>query len=370
MRGRGCGLVITAIIGAILLTGCGLVPGTGGSGKTTSVTPAASKGMYAYECLDDREKLIYNNMEYAMSNHLEKIEVETVPDESMKKVFYFVLKDHPEIFWCTSFNRNSIKTGTSVRTEFEPIYTMSKTERYNYKEKIDATADAWLAGVPANATDYGKARIIYDTLVKEVEYDTDSEENQNIISVFVNKKSVCQGYAKAFQYMLAKLGVESTLVKGVAENEGHVWNLVKLDGEFYYFDVTWGDPAFASAKTPADFINYAYFGVTTKEILKTHVIEDELTLPECVATKNNYYVHEGLFFSEKNANVVGDAIYNADQKGEPFVSLKFDSDDTYSWAIEYFKNKSNVFNFATSTKRVLMYNNDELRVMSVIFNRD
>ena len=369
MRGKGCGLFITAIIGAILLTGCGLIP-SGGLGNATDVAPEASKGMYAYECLDEREKLIYNNMEYALNNHLEKIQVETVPDESMKKVFYFVLKDHPEIFWCTSFNRNSVKSGTAVRTEFAPIYTMSKTERYNYKEKIDQAADAWLASVPANATDYDKAKVIFDTLVKEVDYVSDSEENQNIISVFVNKKSVCQGYAKAFQYMLSKVGIESTLVKGVAEDEGHVWNLVKLDGDYYYFDVTWGDPAFTGTKSSGDFINYAYFGVTTDEILRTHKIDDELTLPTCTATKDNYYVKEKLFFNVKNKNIVGDAIYNADQGRQHFVSLKFDSADTYSWAVDYFKNQSHVFDFYTSSKKVLMYNSDELRVMSVIFNRD
>ena len=282
---------------------------------------------------------------------------------------YRILKDHPEIFWCTSFNRNSIKMGTSVRTEFEPIYTMSKTARYNYKEKIDATADAWLAGIPATATDYDKAKIIFDTLVKEVDYVSGSEENQNIISVFVNKKSVCQGYAKAFQYMLAKVGVEATLVKGRAENESHVWNLVKLDGEYYHFDVTWGDPAFYGADSGPDFINYAYFGVTSEEIQRTHVIDDDLTLPECNATKDNYYVKEKLFFDVKNKNIVGDAIYSADLDGKPFVSMKFDSDDTFNWAVEYFKSQNHVFDFCTSTKRVLMYNSDELRVMSVIFKR-
>ena len=258
MRGKGCGLLITAIMSAIILTGCGLLPSSGGTGNATSVAPEASKGLYAYECLDEKEKLVYNSMEYALTNHLEKVQVETMPDESMKKIFYFVLKDHPEIFWCTSFNRNSTKyPDATVKTEFAPIYTMSKTERYNYKEQIDQAADAWLAAVPAGATDYEKARVIFDTLVKEVDYVSGSEENQNIISVFVNKKSVCQGYAKAFQYMLAKVGIESTLVKGVAENESHVWNLVKLDGDYYYFDVTWGDPAFYGADSGPDFINYA-----------------------------------------------------------------------------------------------------------------
>lgn len=369
MRRRGHVFLIVLIC-AVMLSGCGLLSASGGNSSKTTQAPAASKGMYAYECLDDKEKLVYNNMEYSLTNHLESIEVETIPDENMKKVFYFVLKDHPEIFWCTSFNRNSTKyVDGSVKTEFIPVYTQTKQERYDYKEQIDKTADSWLAKIPAGADDFQKVKIIFDTIVSEVEYVAGSEENQNIISVFVNRQSVCQGYAKAFQYLLSKVGIESTLVKGTAKNESHAWNIVKLDGEYYYFDVTWGDPAFASNKEISNYINYAYFGVTSEEIAKSHVIDDELTLPECNATKDNYYVHEKLFFNVKNKNIVGDAIYSADIDRKNFVSMKFDSDDTYKWAVDYFITNNHVFDFCTFTKRVFMYNNEELKVLSIIFQQ-
>ncbi len=48
----------------------------------------------------------------------------------------------------------------------------------------------------------------------------------------------CSGYHKAYNYLLKRAGIEY----GTSKNSGHVWNLVKLDGEWYHVDVTWDDP--------------------------------------------------------------------------------------------------------------------------------
>ena len=358
--------LILSLIFVMSLTGCSSQK-TGAT--AVSIAPKQSEGKYAYMCLEDKEKKVYDSMYYTLSNHEEVVQVETLDDEDMKKVFFCVLKDHPEVFWCSSFNRSSTKyTDGSVKTEFCPIYSMTKQERYDYQEKIDKVADSWLAKIPAGADDYTKAKILFDILTTEVDYVSDSEENQNIISTFVNKQTVCQGYAKAFQYLLNKTGVESVLVKGKANGNNHAWNLVKLDGEYYHFDVTWGNPSFADNKPTGTFINYAYFAVTTKEISTNHIIQDDLEFPECTATSDNYFVHEGLYFDKANANIVGDAIYTADANNKSFVSVKFADDTTYNWAINYFVTQRHVFDFYKSRNKLFLHKNDELRVMSLIFS--
>ena len=359
--------LVCILLTVITIAGCGPVRQTGSKSAVLVKIPAASVGMYAYEQLNDKEKAVYDAMEYAMVNHQDKVPVETLSDDDMNKVFFFVLKDHPEIFWCTGFVRHSLKfADATIETEFEPQYNMTKEERYEYKEKIDREVESWMAAIPSGATDYRKAKILFDTIVSKVDYDESSDNNQNIVSVFVNHRSVCKGYARAFQYLLMKAGIDSTVINGSADGASHAWNLVKLDGEYYHFDVTWGDPSFTSNNNTDDFINYAYFGVTTKEILKTHTIDKEMDIPVCDALKDNYFLREKLYFRDEDPATVGKAIQNADAKHEKFVSLKFETEELYQWAMDYFIKKQHVFDFYSSSRHFFMYNNDELLILSII----
>ena len=77
--------------------------------------------------------------------------------------------------------------------------------------------------------------------------------------------------------------------------EGHAWNIILLDGDYYYFDATNGDqPEFlegdavqlAEHKT----ILYDYLCPFPKEYEMTYTPSSEFTLPECTATAKNFYV--------------------------------------------------------------------------------
>ena len=100
-----------------------------------------------------------------------------------------------------------------------------------------------------------KARQLHDWIIRHCEYEdsnngewTGDYENHVASSVFLSYgmnvrgngigESVCEGYSKAYTMLLAKAGIESYLVSG----NNHMWNLVKIDGEYYQTDVTWDDP--------------------------------------------------------------------------------------------------------------------------------
>ena len=94
---------------------------------------------------------------------------------------------------------------------------------------------------------YEKIKYIYETLIRQVEYQEDSGQNQNIRSVFLEGKTVCMGYSKAAQYLLNRMGIFCTLVTGTVNGDrpsSHAWNLVKIGEEYYFMDVTWGNPGY------------------------------------------------------------------------------------------------------------------------------
>lgn len=45
---------------------------------------------------------------------------------------------------------------------------------------------------------------------------------------------------------------------------------------------------------------------TTEEMSETHVPDDHIKLPECTAITDNYFVHEGLYFTEWLPDDIGD----------------------------------------------------------------
>ena len=62
--------------------------------------------------------------------------------------------------------------------------------------------------------DYEKAKKLYELLIDNVDYRANAEYNQNILSVFLNEKTVCAGYAKAYKYLLDQIEIPCMVLTG------------------------------------------------------------------------------------------------------------------------------------------------------------
>ena len=59
----------------------------------------------------------------------------------------------------------------------------------------------------------------------------------------VEKRGICSGLAWAFKTLMDEANIECRCVSGAlkdAPETGHQWNLVRLDGQLYHVDPTWG----------------------------------------------------------------------------------------------------------------------------------
>ncbi|MDD2957320.1 MAG: transglutaminase domain-containing protein [Lachnospiraceae bacterium] len=257
--------------------------------------------------------------------------------------YYAVLADHPEFFWIgsTAQVKQSAITGTVVG--YEVTTTVDAAGRDGMKSQIEAAADECISQISSDATEYQKIKYVYEYLINTTDYDSFSPDNQNIQSALLNHRSVCAGYAKAFQYILHRMGMFCTYVTGKTMDGGdHGWNIVRIGGNYYNVDVTWGDPVFINqmeAASSDSAMNYNYLCCTDAELYITHVPESSVALPECTDDSYNYYKLNNLYYETFDYDTVYNAMMNSVWSDQGYFVMKFGSADAYRSAqYELFQN--------------------------------
>ena len=140
--------------------------------------------------------------------------VEACSEEEINKGSSLVFVDHPEIFWLEqqNYSFNQKENSDVDLLELNLVYNMGKDEIEDTKQQIEAKAEEWSQELSNCENEYDKIKYVYEFLGKNVLYDSESENNQNIQSVFLNQSTVCMGFAKATQYLLVRNGIFCTLV--------------------------------------------------------------------------------------------------------------------------------------------------------------
>lgn len=158
--------------------------------------------------------------------------------------------DNPDVFYIDfsklylNIETTTIGSKKTYRVFINPGNELSYlTNEFSSKEKIEVALNEiykiksyFVQNKKANT--YENIKLVHDYLVESIEYDeTTSKENiYNLYGALINKKSVCEGYAKAFKYLMDSINIPCTIVIGKATNsegntENHAWNYVQLDGE-------------------------------------------------------------------------------------------------------------------------------------------
>ena len=318
------------------------------SGQTAPVTEQNGVGtpvnvtssyLFYYEMLTEDEKQIYGEIYESITTRQEK-KLSTCDKELVDKLFEFVLWDHPEIFYTNGYNLLQQLLGEQVISmTLQPVFQMTEAEVANKQAFIASYVETFRTALPQGLDTYGKIKFVYEYLINGTEYQIGCENSQNICSVFILRKSVCAGYAKATQYLLRELGIPATVVHGTANGEGHAWNLVWVDGIPYYLDTTWGDASYSYTPPASDVsdagdmtgdaagsrvppVNYDYFLITEHELLTTHSIDHPEYYPAVTDTRFNYFRHEGLYFENYDTEKLRGIFDRAYETGQQNVTIR------------------------------------------------
>lgn len=180
--------------------------------------------------------------------HAELIDVSgfKMSSDAVHTDYFRTLFSNAELFFVDS--AYSAYTNGGYVTGIVPQYNMSASAAEEALQVVDAAAEEALDMVSDDMEDYEKALAIHDWLAVYCEYDYEHYLANNVPAVshtaygaLAQKVAVCDGYSKAYQYIMQnKLGISCLVVS--SDSISHAWNLIEIGGQYYHVDVTWDDP--------------------------------------------------------------------------------------------------------------------------------
>lgn len=249
---------------------------------------------YFYNQLDDYSKTIYKAFESNKENmktgtykvelgssFSKLLETENGQDE-LGKYYQSAIEaytyDNPDVFYLSP-NKMYLNIETTTRGRKTTYYVyvnsgnqenylideFSSQEQINQAiKKLEQVKKYIIQNKTGNT--YDDIKMVHDYLIANIEYDsTISKDNiYNICGALINGEAVCEGYARAFKYLMDGLEIPCTLVIGTGRNsegntENHAWNYVLLDDNWYAIDATWDDPVVSGVGWVSQATRYKYF---------------------------------------------------------------------------------------------------------------
>ena len=143
-------------------------------------------------------------------------------------------------------------------------YTLSHKYSERYSQTITKLKEIMDSLNLDGKSDYEKCIAIRKWIAKNVKYDDEFFKNaescprknaHDMTGAVLDGYAVCDGYAYLFHYMANAAGLLTLVEHGVLKGSGnHAWNLVQIDGTFYYTDCTGGISLDKNGEPTAEFL--------------------------------------------------------------------------------------------------------------------
>ena len=281
---------------------------------------------YPYRALlNATEQQVYNQIyANALESNTDTFTlVETLTVDEMCDTMNAVFNDHPELFWLNTSYKYGYNNSNKV-VQVQLSYGISGSDLTTAKLNFDSVVSTIVAGAKNYSSEIEQELYIHDTICDMCTYDTDAELNQSAYSALVLGKTVCAGYARAFQVVCQELGLTCYYITGTASGGDHAWNIVSIDGDFYNVDLTWDDSISESYGSSV----YTYFNLTDSAISADHSRSTlSSNLPSCTATAMSYTNVYGSTIQIDDINNTGggqltDGNFTIDAPQEPITDWR------------------------------------------------
>ncbi len=303
-----------------------------------------SKDGFCYNAINDTQKSIYRRMDkIAAGMHTGFVVLGKYEMSDIVVAFSALRTDHPEYYWlsnqfaCGYFSGNTAVAFDYKNDNIDISYLCTAEERTFFNAKLKYALEKFLSSLSDDMSEYQKELLLHDALLSSIVYDkaaaADSSNNPFAFTAYgalVNGTAICEGYSRAFQLLMKCVGIDCTLITGSSKEQGHMWNKVKIENEWYNVDATWDDDD--------TYIFHTYFNISDKMIANDHDVHSDyselsieqlekfddfnIALPDCTALNNNYgminksYISSRDVFADVTSNLLVEKAKNGIREAE------------------------------------------------------
>lgn len=311
---------------------------TSGTGTLSDETPYTKPSLlssvsrpYGYKNLGEKGLYIYDSIISSVSRKSAYVDLsdrDDITTQDYCDVYELVYNDENSIFYLDTKMQYSIVTTTQRLKSATIFYKYNSSETERMQNEIDAEVNNILSKVSSDMSQYDIVKLFYDYLAENVVYDEDAPHHSDIYGVFVDKRAICGGYSKAFSYLCDQVGIETLTITGDADGTPHMWNMIKLGGEWYHIDITY---AVTDSKL-GSYVRYDYFCITDEVINRSrNVYAQTYSYPEAKSERFNYFVVNGLVADsyDKAYEMLYDQIIKASANKELIAQIQCSSKAVY-----------------------------------------
>lgn len=244
------------------------------------------------------EKHIYKDLYAGLKNCDSVINTITVlnPDKVMNKIFAAIMADNPYIYYVDQ--TQIVYQVFSDKMEIRPVYVFSKSEIVDLNKRFQNKANEILNEVinSSAANDLSRETALYEYFTRNFSYNKavlksndlrTISKAHSLLGVFLEGQAVCEGFSKAFKFLMNAMDIKCIVVSGFANWDyasAHAWNIVKINNRPYHVDVTW-----AVSGNEKGAIWYDYLNISDKVISADH--NGFSGVPKCIHDDLDYYIN-------------------------------------------------------------------------------
>lgn len=332
----------------------------------------SSNTYYYYNSLSEAQQDAYRKIYGTVMSFGKSCNV-SVTAEELQKIYTAILYDNPDIFWVKA-NYGYVNYENSVQISL--IYRNTKEEAEALTEQLDTKINEIIAMADFDS-DYEKELFLHDYICENTVYDESTliTVGSTAYGLLLDGRGICEGYARAMQILLDRVGIKNYLITGYATSDGkggkHMWNVVTIDGKNYHLDATWDDG------DSYEEVSHLYFNLPDSDISVDHSCfspQDN----NCIWYDANYYVVNGMYLTSfSDFNALTDICADMVSEGKLYAEFRFESKGDYNHALSIIENDNRFFDFVTNvaaksnkgiaTDKIEYFNFDDFNYLCIVF---